>query len=162
MTLAFTNPATESAYRLRQDSPTWRIIKSRTHNGAVVVRNLAGVEGDDDVDPRLLDLLVRGEKSIPRAVGNAQRAFVVIVLMDLDRTYQYVVALARDAEVRSQRGYPGFRPNSPQVRRDAAAAKHTALVACACMAEAWKNAGLVAANPLPTWMVAALSDSPPA
>lgn len=161
MTPSFTNPATESAYRLVTDSPSWRIIKSRKVDGATIVRNLAGIDGDGDVDPSLLDLLVRGEKSIPKAVGNAQRALTAIVLLDIDRTYHYVVALARDAEERSQRGYPGFRPNSPQLRRNAATARHTAMQACAGMAEAWKEIGLVAATPLPEWLVAALSDSPP-
>ena len=162
MTLSFLNPVTASAYRLRIDPPNWRIIKSRTVDGVIVVRNLAGVHSDVHVEPSLFDLLVRGEKSIPKALGNAQQAFTSIVLLDVERTYQYVVALARDSEERCRRGYPGFRPNSSQLRRDAATARTTAMQACAAMAEAWKHSGLVATAPLPEWLVAALSDSPTA
>ena len=156
MTLSFVNPATGSAYRLRSDPDTWRIIKSRTVAGSIVVRNLAGIDGDGDVDPSLLDLLVRGEKSIPRSVGNAQRAFAATVLLDIDRTYNLVVALAREAEIRCRQGCPGFRAQSPPLRKEAAAARNTAMQACAAMAESWKEAGLVAATALPEWLIAGL------
>jgi hypothetical protein len=158
MSTTFINPASGSSYRLRSDPPNWRIIKSRTVDDQIIVRKLAGTDADTDVPQVLLDRLVRGELAIPKATGNAHRAFSQVILMDLDRTYEWLVAIAREAETRCRQGYPGFRPNSPQLKRDAGNAANTALLACADMAAAWKGSGLEAVGVVPEWLGAALGD----
>jgi hypothetical protein len=158
--LLFQKPATESAYRLRvsEDGETWRIAKTRTVNGQLVIRHLAGTTASSDVDLNLIDQLLRGSQSIPKGAGDPHRAFSQVVLSDLDRTYAWLVAIAREAEQRKRNGYPGFRANSPQLRRDAENAANTALLACADMAAAWRASGLEAVGVVPEWLSAALGD----
>ena len=161
MTLSFINPITASSYRLKANPPNWRIIKSRIVDGTIVVRNLAGIDGDHEVDPHYLDLLIRGERAIPKTSGDSHRAFVAIILLDMDRTCDNLVALVRDADTRCANGCRGFRPQSAVLRRESAAARRTAMSSCAAMAEAWRATRLVTSAPLPEWLVAALSDPSP-
>ena len=109
------------------------------------------------MDPTLLDRLIRGEQCLPAAMGDPDRAFVAVVLLDLDRTHDLVVTLARDAYLRYERGGPGFRPHSPHLKREAARVMGRSVSACREMAAAWADSMLI--GEAPEWIATALADA---
>lgn len=155
---SFFNPATDTTYRLVVSvDGTWRISKSRSGHGNVVIRNLRGITGPGEVDPSLIDRLIRGEKEISPGQGDPIQAFAVTVLTDLDRTYHLLVAVAHEAHQRLLLGAPGFRPNSPKLKQDARETMAIAAESCRGMALAWQASGLVG-EPL-EWFASAVEGS---
>ncbi len=154
---SFVNVVTDTTYRLRVGSESWRITKSRPSGDSVILRHLRGQAGPGLVPQDLIARLVRGDQGIPAVRGDPVVAFAAVVRWDLDRTYDVLVALARESRQRFDRGVPGFRRRAPILRAEAAAALAAAETGCRSMALAWMAAGLTG-DPLP-WMTAATEDA---
>lgn len=154
---AFLNSATDTSYRLRVDERSWRITKSRPVGDTVILHHLRGEVTQDIVRHDLIARVVRGDRGLPIASGDPFQAFAAVIRWDLDRTFDVLAALAREAQLRRDRGIPGFRAQAPILRTEAAAALATAAAGCRAMAQAWLAAGFPG-EPLP-WMAAIAADA---
>lgn len=151
----FSNPATQTTYRLRFTSATtWRLTKARQAKDNVILRHLHGDLSPAPLPLASLHALVAGRKNLPPVTGDPVASFPVLVLHDLISTYHLLVAIASEASDRYEKGSPGYRPRSPLLKQ---AARDSIVVAeenCRAMAKAWDESGLVGLRP--EWMVAAL------
>lgn len=123
--------------------------------GSRVLRHLRGTLGDQQFDLTAIDGLLRGYRDVPQVIGDPSAYFSRIVLTDFDRTYELLVALVKEAQVRVQNGVRGFRAGSPMLRKEAREAIFNADRLCVEMGMAWKGAGLVAEE-LPEWLRAGI------
>ena len=157
MDLDFTNPATETLYRLRISGDRWRISKVHREDGAPVLRHLCGGNGPGVPADDIIDALIRGDHHPGEVTADPTLTFTEVVLGDMNRTYVILTAIARDAQEVCKQGKPGFRPNSGLLRKQRDDALYRAAETCQSMAAAWMAAGLAYANP-PSWLVAAMAD----
>lgn len=155
---SFTNPSTGTAYRLILGDGDWRVTKSRDDGGQLRLAHLRGTVGAGPIDAAAAARLVAGTGG--RAVGATEPTaiFAAVVLDDIKRTADLVVAIAREAEEVYQSGCRGFRPRSAVLRHQRDAALRRATETCRGLAEAWRTHGLVAPHPIPPWLLAALAD----
>jgi len=156
MTASFTNPTTGASYRLVVQDGGWRITKRIFTEESVRLIHLRGRCGQDDVDELALARLVNGEGGESRTASDPHKTFAAVVLDDLALTADLLVATASEAEQAYTHGRSGFRPRCPALRhqRDEMLGRITA--ECRGMARAWQTSGLVVAEPLPDWLLAAL------
>ena len=141
----FSNPLTETRYRLCLDGPTWRITKSTsTTDGRALLRYLRGSTSPSVGPPaEAVDGLVRGEhQRDPDLAADPQLTFAEVVLLDLDRTAAHLTTMAQRARLRRERGAPGFRPGCSALRDQERRCMDTALCGCRELATAWVTSEL--------------------
>lgn len=154
----FTNPATMTTYRLVVTGDTWRVTKSREDNGQLRLAHLRGRAGSGPLDAAAMAHLVAGTGGQTSGAMDPSAVFATVVLLDLDRTADLVVAITHEAEEVYQIGCPGFRPRSPTLRRQRDAALRHATATCRDLAVAWRASNLIAPGEIPAWLYAALMD----
>lgn len=156
---AFTNPATATTYRLVVTGEAWRVTKARNDDGQLRLAHLRGRVGSGAPDAAAVASLVAGTSGQALEAADPVSVFAAVVLLDLERTADVIVAIAREAEEVYQIACRGFRRRSPVLRRQRDAAVQRATSECRGMAEAWRASGLAASRALPEWLTAALSDT---
>jgi len=156
---SFTNPATATTYRLVVTGDEWRVTKARHDDGQLRLAHLRGRVGVGPVDHAAVAALVAGTTGQATEAVEPEAVFAAVVLLDLERTADVLVAIAREAEAVYHSGCRGFRPRSAVLRRQRDAAVQRATAECRVMAEAWRASGLVAGRELPEWLAAALADT---
>ncbi|MBN8523957.1 MAG: hypothetical protein J0M02_01345 [Planctomycetes bacterium] len=154
----FTNPATATTYRLVVTGETWRVTKVWNDDGRLHLAHLRGHVAVAPPDAAAVAQLVAGTGGKTDRAADPASTFAAVVLLDLERTADVVVAIAREAEEVYLAGCRGFRPRSPALRRQRDAALLSAKDECRCMAKAWQASGLVPRQVLPAWLTAALTD----
>lgn len=155
----FTNPTTATTYRLVVTGEDWRVTKSRDDNGQLRLAHLRGSVGTGPVDAAAVGRLVAGTGGQAVGASEPTAIFAAVVLNDLERTTEVVVAIAREAEDVYQVGCRGFRPRSAVLRHQRDAALRRATATCRALAEAWRASELVTTDNLPSWLIAALADT---
>jgi hypothetical protein len=155
--VSFRNPATGTCYRLVV-AGDWRITKARDEDGRLRLAHLRGIHGSGAIDLDAVERLVAGHGGTVARPCEPSAAFAAVVVCDLDRTADVLVAIAREAGEVYKTGCRGFRPKSPLLRQQRDAALGRAASECRQMAEAWRQSGLAAPMGLPDWLAAALAD----
>ncbi len=155
----FTNPSTGTTYRLILGNGDWRVTKSRDDGGQLRLAHLRGSVGTGPLDAAAVARLVAGAGGRAVVATEPTAVFAAIVLHDLERAADVVVAIAREAEEVYRSGCRGFRPRSAALRQQRDTALQRATETCRSMAEAWRAHGLVAPHAIPAWLVAALADN---
>lgn len=158
----FTNPTTDTSYRLVITGAVWRITKSLRGSDSASARlaHLRGPVGDGPPNDHAVGALIAGHAG--RSVAaDPLAAFAAVVQLDLERTATVLTRIAHEAELAYQRGRPGFRPRSAALRQQRDDAVTGTIHQMQRMAEAWRAGGFVATRALPAWLSAALADLDP-
>lgn len=155
---SFTNPSTATTYRLVVTAEDWRVTKSRDDNGQLRLAHLRSSVGTGPVDAAVVARLVAGTGGQTSGAMDPSAVFATVVLLDLDRTADLVIAITHEAEEVYQIGCPGFRPRSPTLRRQRDAALRHATATCRDLTAAWRASNLIAPGEIPAWLYAALAD----
>ena len=160
----FWNPLTDTSYRLRLDGTSWRITKATTTtDGRPLLRHLRG-SASPGVGPPAedVDRLVRSEHQVGTTTADPHLTFAEAVLLDLDRTADFLTTMARRAHLQCERGAPGFRPGCQTLRDQKRQCMETAIGGCRTLGAAWVASGLGKTNGLlevPEWLGRAVEDA---
>lgn len=157
-TTSFTNPSTETAYRLVVTGASWRITKARDDHGRMRLAHLRGEVGAGKSDAAAVARFVAGTGGEVNGETDPGLVFAAVVLLDMERTADVLTAMAREAQSVYDFGCKGFRPRSSILREQRDRALAQAVAECRSMAQAWRESGLIASRPLPGWLAAGLED----
>jgi hypothetical protein len=156
---SFTNPTTNSSYRLRVDPQGYRITRSRSDQERVRLTHLRGAVGPQPLPAEVVGAFIRGDPPTSPPAADPVASFNRIVLTDLDMTAGLLTALARDAQHLFDHGRPGFRPGCALFRRQRDDAFARAMVECLAMTQAWMASGIATTDPLPDWLASGVADA---
>lgn len=155
---SFTNPSTETAYRLVVTGTSWRITKARDDHGQMRLAHLRGEVGMGEPDDAAVARFVAGIGGQADGKTDPGVVFAAVVLLDMERTADVLTAMAREAQGVYENGCKGFRPRSSILREQRDRSLAQAVAECRSMAHAWRESGLIASRPLPGWLAAGLED----
>lgn len=155
----FANPSTGTTYRFVVTDVDWRITKARDDQDRHRLAHLRGQVSMGPLDAAAVAHLVAGTGGQAIGATNPAAAFAAVVQLDLERTADVAVAIAREADEVYQIGCRGFRPRSLVLRQQRDAALRRATETCRALAAAWRCSGLVATREIPAWLSAALTDA---